>query len=166
MANVDQELMHYGVLGMKWGVRRYQNADGTLTEAGKRRLPSAGSQLRTAKKEAMAKATAAKRRSLRTPTSSVSSSLARYSPEAIRRRNANVVAAGNEAIRKKAGELLNNPAYAKKTNYLLRQIKSTKITDIMNEKSFGKAYVESLLVGEAGRYIIAAAELKRREREG
>lgn len=31
------ELMHYGVLGMKWGVRRYQNADGTLTEAGKKR---------------------------------------------------------------------------------------------------------------------------------
>lgn len=31
------ELMHYGVLGMKWGVRRYRNADGTLTSAGKKR---------------------------------------------------------------------------------------------------------------------------------
>lgn len=30
-------LVHYGVKGMKWGVRRYQNKDGTLTNAGKKR---------------------------------------------------------------------------------------------------------------------------------
>lgn len=30
--------MHYGVKGMKWGVRRYQNADGTLTAKGQKRL--------------------------------------------------------------------------------------------------------------------------------
>ncbi len=30
-------LMHHGIKGQKWGVRRYQNEDGTLTEAGKAR---------------------------------------------------------------------------------------------------------------------------------
>lgn len=33
----DGELFHWGVKGMKWGVRRYQNSDGTLTSAGKNR---------------------------------------------------------------------------------------------------------------------------------
>lgn len=32
-----QELQHWGIKGQKWGIRRYQNEDGTLTEAGKKR---------------------------------------------------------------------------------------------------------------------------------
>lgn len=34
----ENELTHHGVLGMKWGVRRYQNADGSLTPRGKERF--------------------------------------------------------------------------------------------------------------------------------
>ena len=32
----ENELMHFGVKGQKWGVRRYQNKDGSLTPAGKK----------------------------------------------------------------------------------------------------------------------------------
>lgn len=35
-----QELYHYGIKGQKWGVRRFQNPDGSLTEAGLKRYSS------------------------------------------------------------------------------------------------------------------------------
>ena len=34
----NSQLYHHGLLGMKWGVRRFQNKDGSLTSDGKRHL--------------------------------------------------------------------------------------------------------------------------------
>ena len=34
---MSNDLYHHGILGMKWGVRRYQNSDGSLKSEGKKR---------------------------------------------------------------------------------------------------------------------------------
>ena len=52
----SDELTHHGIKGQKWGIRRFQNPDGTLTEAGKRRYGTAenlaaGKTLKQIKKE-------------------------------------------------------------------------------------------------------------------
>lgn len=42
----DSNLQHHGIKGMKWGVRRFQNEDGSLTSAGKKRYGGKNGELR------------------------------------------------------------------------------------------------------------------------
>lgn len=52
------EIYHHGIKGMKWGVRRYQNKDGSLTPAGKKRQRDDSPEA-VAKRKAIAKKVAA-----------------------------------------------------------------------------------------------------------
>lgn len=42
----EEDLMHHGIKGMKWGVRRFQNEDGSLTSAGRKRYSGKNGELR------------------------------------------------------------------------------------------------------------------------
>lgn len=46
---MEEELKHYGIKGMKWGVRRFQNSDGSLTSEGRKRYN--GNDLKEAQKK-------------------------------------------------------------------------------------------------------------------
>lgn len=51
----NTELVHWGIKGQKWGVRRYQNPDGSLTEAGKKRYLNPDGSLNSAGKRRLKK---------------------------------------------------------------------------------------------------------------
>lgn len=69
---MGNDLQHWGVPGMRWGVRRYQNKDGTLTTAGKKRYNKEMTKLKTEERTLKNKArTAAKLDKLETQKKNV-----------------------------------------------------------------------------------------------
>lgn len=56
-------LQHFGIKGQRWGIRRFQNEDGTLTDAGKKRYGSSLDEVKSNMEKAQKKETELRRRS-------------------------------------------------------------------------------------------------------
>ena len=97
---MEQELYHYGILGMKWGIRRYQNKDGSLTEAGRKRYAGAKGQQKLQKDASQIEAKVRKLESKK-PTSKNTSEiefLNKMKSELVRNLNNAVVQKGESSL--------------------------------------------------------------------
>lgn len=117
------ELYHHGIAGMKWGVRRYQNKDGSLTNAGKRRYGTkANFEKVQAAKKAAAKAN---------------------SKQAVARRKANERTAAEVAkYRKKAGIKDEKTEDTKPKKKTMNEMSDDELMTAINRKRLEQQYVQ------------------------
>ena len=134
----EEDLEHYGVPGMKWGVRRYQKKDGSLTRRGKKHKQYALDGLKTDMENY----------GLRTATSKFQLKNMESHNRQMRNRSNGQKSYSENELKDKAIEYLNNYLY--RTNYEMLNTAYTK-----NKISVGRDYVSDkygrVTLSETGR---------------
>lgn len=123
---MGNELYHHGVKGMKWGVRRYQNKDGTLTAVGKKRYDRDIRENNARKKENRIK--------IDGPDAD------RWVKEDLRRSKATVD--GASSLVNQAGRILDRNSKRKQPKMDLSNMTDQQLRDRINRANLEKQYID------------------------
>lgn len=105
----DDELYHFGIKGMHWGVRRYQNANGSYTSAGKRRRRTE-SETRSETTEKKPLLSPGKKRAIKIGAAAVAAGLAIYGGHKIRS-NIRINRIAKDVTKKAVDDLISKDTY-------------------------------------------------------
>lgn len=136
----ETTLQHWGIKGMKWGVRRYQNKDGTLTALGRKREREMNEKLKSANKEL--KALRAENETLKKHSNENSRKVSELSDDELRRR------INRLAMEKQYSDIYNqlNPPVKKEPSAGEKFVKKVFTENVVPAlANVGKSYLEKSL---------------------
>lgn len=146
--NYSDELYHHGIKGQRWGIRRYQNKDGTLTPAGKKRA---------AKLEAEYEKVTGKKMGDTSQTSS-KKSMKEMTDAELKARTDRMIAEKNYLEAEKNLKAV-TPEHVSLGKKLVKEYSPTVIKTVWND--IGKKYVENKL-GIEGPKMTESQKLKQK----